>query len=180
VGSKLRKYVAVLAVIALGVLAFGSAPAAADGKSKKTLKLTGVENQFEFIDVGDPGPSLGDYFVSSETLFRRGRDVGTSHIVCTITEIVPPYPETFTFHCVATFDLERGDITLQGVFEQQGEENPEPFTVAITGGTGKYRCACGEAKVRVGDERTKYKLKIDFCNKHQKKKHDSHKKNHRR
>jgi hypothetical protein len=39
-----------------------------------------------------------------------------------------------------------------------------PFTVAITGGTGAFRCACGEAVVRrPPDVRGVYRLRIDTC-----------------
>jgi hypothetical protein len=161
-------HAAVAAIIAFAVLVFGSASAVADGKGKRnTLRLVATEIQSEFIDLGDPGPSLGDEFVFSEVLRKRGREVGTSGGVCVVTEAVPPYT-TLTFHCVATLSLERGQITLQGLVEVQGEDDPGPFTVAITGGTGAFRGASGEAKVfDVSDTVTIYKLSFD---KHKKKK----------
>jgi Allene oxide cyclase barrel like domain len=73
------------------------------------------------------------------------------------------------FHCVATLKLRKGHITLQGLIEVQGMDDPGPFKVAITGGTGKFRCACGEAVVRQVDEgppvESVYKLRIDSCKK---------------
>ncbi len=168
-------HAAVVAIIALAVLVFGSAPAAAGGKGKReTLKLVATTIQEEFLDLGDPGPTLGDEFVFSEMLRERGRPVGTSGGVCVITEAMPPYT-TVTFHCVATLSLRRGQITLQGLVEIQGDDDPGPFTVAITGGTGAFRCACGEAVIRdVSDTTTIYKLSIDSCDK--KKSHDKKKK----
>jgi hypothetical protein len=169
VRSKFGVFISALAVAALGMLLFGSALAGADGKGKRTLRLKAKEIQSEFLDHGAPGASLGDEFVFSETLSRRGREVGTSGGVCTATEVVPPY-DIVTFHCVATLSLRRGQITLQGLIEIQGEDDPGPFKVAITGGTGKFRGASGEAVVRdVRPGRTVYKLRFD-------KKHDSHKK----
>ena len=150
-----------VALAAAGLLALGAPLAAADGKGKRTLRLVAVENQSEFLDLGAPGPSLGDQLVFSEILRQRGREVGDSGVTCTVTEAVPPYT-VLTFHCVATLSLRRGQITLQGLIEVQGEDDPGPFTVAITGGTGRYRGAGGEATVRVvSGDRTVYKLRFD-------------------
>jgi hypothetical protein len=139
VHTKLRLYAAVFAIVGLGVLVSGTAVATAaghgNGHGKKTLRVVAEEIQFEFVDLGTTGPSLGDELVFSEALSVRGREVGTSGVVCTITEFSPPY-EVTTFHCVGTLSLRRGQITLQGLIEVQGEDDPGPFTVAITGGTG--------------------------------------------
>lgn len=161
--TKFGVYAAVVAIVALGSLIFGSAVAAADGKGKdkRTLRIVAVEKQFNFLDLGDPGPTLGDEIVFSEFLRIRGRGVGESGVVCVVTQAMPPY-DVLTFHCVATLSLRRGQITLQGLVEVQGEDDPGPFTVAITGGTGKFRCASGEAVIRdVSDTRSVYKLRFD-------------------
>jgi hypothetical protein len=161
---------AVLMVVALGMLVFGSTSAVAHGKGKATLRLVATEIQSDFLDLGAPGPSLGDELIISEALSRHGNDVGESGVVCTVTQVTPPYDVT-TFHCVATLSLRRGQITLQGLIEVQGEDDPGPFTVAITGGTGAFRGAGGEAKIRdVSDTETVYKLRFDSKSK----KHHSH------
>ena len=166
--TKLRLYAAALAIAVLGVLICGTAVATANGKGKRTLRIVATENQSEYVDLGTTGPSLGDELVFSETLSRNGREVGVSGAVCTVTQAMAPY-DVLTFHCVATLSLQRGQITLQGLIEVQGEDDPGPFTVAITGGTGAFRGAGGEAVVRdVSDTRTIYKLRLD-----------SHKKNHK-
>ena len=172
--TKLRLFAGVFAVVALGVLISGTAVATAHGHGKKTLRIVAEEIQSEFVDVGVPGPSLGDELVFSETLFVRGREVGVSGAVCTIVQGVPPYDIALN-HCVGTLSLRRGQITLQGLIEVQGEDDPGPFKVAITGGTGKYLGAGGEAVVRqVSDERSIYKLRFDSDKKQQKKKHHTH------
>jgi hypothetical protein len=159
------------AIVALAVLVFGSTIAEAHGSGKRTLRLVGTQIQENFLDLGAPGPSLGDEFVFSERLSRNGHEVGESGGVCTATQITPPY-DVITFHCVATLSLRRGQITLQGLVEIQGEDDPGPFTVAITGGTGAFRCACGEAKIRdVSETVAVYKLRLDSC----KKNHHKHK-----
>jgi hypothetical protein len=161
----------VAAVIALGALVFGAPGAAAKAKGEQMLRVVGDTTQSEFLDLGAPGPSLGDEFVFSETLSRRGHDVGTAGGVCTATEVTPPY-DVITMHCVATLDLARGQITLQGLVEFQSEGVPEPFTVAITGGTGAYFGAGGEARIRpVTEDREIYKLRFILP---EKKKHHRH------
>jgi hypothetical protein len=162
--SKIGFYGAVMAIVAAAVLAFGAAAATAHGKGK-TLRLVATDTQENFLDLGSPGPSLGDELVISETLARRGRDVGTAGVVCTVTGAEAPY-EVLAFQCVATLSLRNGQITLQGLIEVQGENDPGPWTVAITGGTGAFRGAGGEAVVRdASDTRTIYTLRIDTAKK---------------
>ena len=165
--TKLRLYAAVLAIVGLGVLAAGPAAATAHDHGKKTLRIVATEIQSEFLDLGTSGPSLGDELVFSETLSIRGREVGTSGVVCTVTQLTPPYDDVLMFHCVGTLSLRRGQITLQGLIEVQGEDDPGPFVVAITGGTGAFRGAGGEAVVRQVSPRTSiYKLRFDSRKKH--------------
>jgi hypothetical protein len=146
------------ALVAVGVLALGASPAAAHEKGKKTLRVTATENQSEFLDLGAPGLSVGDQLVISQILYRRGHEVGDGGVVCTVTEVTAPY-DVFTAHCVATLRLRAGSITLQALVEFQSDEDVAPFTVAITGGTGRFFGAGGEARIRVRGERTIYRLR---------------------
>jgi len=133
-------------------------PATADAKGKRALRIVATEIQSEFLDFGAPGPSLGDELVFSERLKRKGRSTGVSGVVCTVTKVGVPYEELM-FHCVGTLKLKRGQITLQGLITVQGEDDPGPFTVAITGGTGRYKGAGGKAVVRdVSATKSVYKL----------------------
>jgi hypothetical protein len=94
-------------------------------------------------------------------------------VVCTVVQAIAPY-DVLTFHCVGTLSLRGGQITLQGLIEVQGEDDPGPFLVAITGGTGKYRGAGGEAKVRDVGDVTIYKLLLDKGKKDDRHKHHHH------
>lgn len=172
--TKFRLSAVLAALIALVVLVSGSTAAYANGGKGKKVRLTAEEIQFEFT-TGET-PSLGDELVFSETLFKRGREVGQSGVVCTVVQATPPYT-TVSFHCVGTLSLRKGQITLQGLIEVQGLDDPGPFKVAITGGTGKFKCAGGQATYRqTGDTTAVYKLKIkDFC---KDKKHKKHKRHH--
>jgi hypothetical protein len=152
---------AAFAIVALGVLVSGSGLASAKGGGKKVLKLKATVMQLAELDLGDPGPSLGDELVFSERLKLRGRQVGESGVVCTVTQAVPPY-NVLTYHCVGTLSLRKGQITLQGLIELQGLGDPGPFTVAITGGTGAFRGAGGEGKYRqLTPEKAVYKLRFN-------------------
>jgi hypothetical protein len=155
---------AVVAVVALAVLA-AAAPAAGGGKGK-TLRLVAIQKQQQFIDLAPTGPSLGDQLVFSDSVYRDRREVGTDGVVCSITQVVPPYTVA-TYQCVATIRLRTGMITVQGLNEFQGPGDPGPFRLAITGGTGAYSGASGEEVVRY-DKAGKgyYTLRFDARNKH--------------
>jgi hypothetical protein len=169
-----KVHLAVLAIVALGAFLFATGVANAHGGGKQSLRLVATEVQSDFLDLGATGPTLGDELIISESLARHGRDVGTSGVVCTITHAMPPY-DVVTFHCVATLSLRRGQITLQGLIEVQGEDDPGPFIVAITGGTGAYRGAGGEAVVRGTETWSIYTLRFDSQRKsHRKGRHDRH------
>jgi hypothetical protein len=161
---QLWSYPAVAAVVTLAVLAAG-APAAGGGKGK-TLRLVAIQKQQQFIDLAPTGPSLGDQLVFSDTVYRNGREFGTDGVVCSITQVVPPYTVA-TYQCVATIRLRDGMITVQGLNEFQGQGDPGPFRLAITGGTGAYRGASGEEVVRYDRAgRGHYTLRFDARNKH--------------
>jgi len=163
--AKFGVLAAVLAGAAL--LALGPALAVADGKRDRPLKLRAVVKQVTYLDLDDPGPSLGDQYVFSEVLRKHGRRVGESGVHCTVVKIAPPYGGTQTRQCVATLRLRRGQITVQGLNEVQSLDDPGPFTFAITGGTGAYSGASGKLVARaVRPGRAVLKLFIDKKRRH--------------
>jgi hypothetical protein len=160
-----RFHMAVVPVVALGVLVGGSAPAAT-GKKAKTLRLVAIQSQQTFLDLGTPGASLGDQLVFSDTVYRHGREAGTDGVVCSITAVAPPYGAS-TYQCVGTIRLRDGQITAQGLNQFQGEGDPGPFRLAITGGTGAYSGASGELVDRnVSNVKAVYTLHFDARNRH--------------
>jgi hypothetical protein len=157
--SKLRAWTAVLAVLTVAILAFGPAAASAAGKHHRALRLTGTQIDSTFLDLGDSDLSLGDELVFSETLTRRGRDVGEDGGTCTVTDITGY--DSFMANCVVTFALRRGQITAQGLIAFEEETIPDA-TLAITGGTGAYRGASGEVDYhQVSGAVSKYTLHLD-------------------
>jgi hypothetical protein len=150
-GGVVRKKLKLGAVAAL-LLAVLSLPAAAaspsaarssDDDEVEVIRVTAVDVQDTFLDLGDPGESLGDQSVFSQDLFRQGEKVGTGGVVCTLVRLEPMV--SATAQCLATAELPRGQITIQGLLTFT--DGPSTFRVAITGGTGRYRTAHGVASV---------------------------------
>ena len=135
--------VAVLLFALLGTGASASGSRDKDDDDVKVIRLTAITAQDAFLDLGEPGDSLGDQSVFSEDLFRQGKNVGKSGVVCTIVRLEPMV--SATVQCVGTADLPKGQITIQGLVTFTN--GPSTFQLAITGGTGKYREAHGEVTV---------------------------------
>jgi hypothetical protein len=130
-----------LAALLATTLSFASF-ASAHTDNVKVLHLRGVQVEFNPVDVVPPGnePGLGDGFVLSENLFRDGRKVGISGVVCTFVRLANP---PSALQCVITARIGGDQLTIQGfAFDQ-------PRNVfAITGGTGRWRNAGGQVVVR--------------------------------
>jgi hypothetical protein len=148
----------ITATTAMGVLALGVAPAA-EGAKGKTLRLTAVEIESTFLDLGTTGLSQGDQIVFADELRRRGRVVGEDGGTCTVTNLVSY--DAFAANCVVTAELQRGQIAVQGLATFREGELLRA-TLAITGGTGAYRGASGEVRVReIREGRLRYTFRFD-------------------
>ena len=109
------------------------------------------------IDLPPSGFGRGDKFVFTHDLYRGGEKVGESGVECTFVRIAG---ETATANCVASFALPAGQITVQGLVPFGPE--PAPFTVAVTGGTGRYQDADGELHVEtISDEEERLTFHLD-------------------
>jgi hypothetical protein len=92
-----------------------------------------------FVDIGSPGPGVGDLLVFQDRILRSGRQVGVEGGSCTITAILT---DGFQTHCVGTVSLPGGTIAFQGLVTDKPEKR-----MAVVGGTGRYRTAAGELTV---------------------------------
>jgi hypothetical protein len=157
---KLRLGGAVALLLAIVSLPAGAAPSSstkADGDGVEVIRVTAIDVQDTFLDLGEPGDSLGDQSVFSQDLFRQGEKVGTAGAVCTLVRLVPMV--SATAQCVATAKLPRGQITVQGLLTFT--DGPSTFRLAITGGTGRYRTAHGVAIVEeVSETRDRITFRI--------------------
>ncbi len=135
-----------------------------------------VTEQFKDIDVGDTGPSLGDYFVFHDKVYRlkrhhddgrrdrhgrHSRNVGVLNGQCTTTYLTS---SEGTQQCLVTASFRDGDLTIQGVvdFSTTEESGPDEATLAVTGGTGRYSGAGGEVHVKfLSDDKTLIKFDLN-------------------
>jgi hypothetical protein len=139
-----RKLTSLAAVTAIGVLATVTTGSAATQRHGQTIRL-GVRFHDDQLDLGAPGPSVGDALIMHDTLVnRRGRTVGSDAGVCTFTSVAPPVAS-----CVLTFVLGDGQIATQ--FRNTP---PRRKLVAIVGGTGAYRSASGQLVLVEGPHQT--------------------------
>lgn len=135
-------------VLAAVLVATGASMAVAgsgddgDDDGGRTIRLVARSVTEAELNLGETSFGPGDRFVFSEDLYRDDEKVGESGGECTITRLVG---EVATANCVASLTLPGGQITVQGLAEFS-DENP-PVTVAITGGSGRYREADGEFTV---------------------------------
>jgi hypothetical protein len=159
---RLSAIVALLLALPITVASASSSSGNSGDRGKRSvevIRVTEIIVQEAGIDLGEPGDSLGDQFVSSSDLFRAGEKVGIDGVVCTIVRLVPMV--SATSQCVATAELPKGQITVQGLATFSEETEGEPFRLAITGGTGRYRTAHGEVIVQdVSETESRLTFKI--------------------
>jgi allene oxide cyclase-like protein len=92
-------------------------------------------------DIRQSDPSIGDVSVFQDKIVKAGKVVGKDGGTCTITRIdLEARPPVLGIACQVTFDLPGGSVATQGL----ATDAPEKHLV-ITGGTGRYLGAVGEA-----------------------------------
>jgi allene oxide cyclase-like protein len=132
------------AILAGGAVAATSQPLSVNDASiaKRTIHLreASATPKLTFVDLGAPGLSVGDHVVTTDGVVRPdGTPAGSTEQVCTVVE---PKASLFasTFDCAGSFQLDQGQITVQGAFVPNAAES----SFAITGGTGAFARARGE------------------------------------
>jgi hypothetical protein len=106
----------------------------------KVLHLISHQVSLQVIDLGKKGDSAGDQVLESTVEFQNGHRVGRSVLTCgAITFSSTRGPDALC-HGATVFD--------DGQIEFQGETTfTTPFTVAVTGGTGRYQSVGGQLTV---------------------------------
>jgi hypothetical protein len=117
-----------------------------DGKHVEILHLRTVDVAEQFIDLGDPGFSQGDQNVFTADLFMDDRRVGFDGGTCTVVRIHPD--GSSSLQCLGSNSLPDGQLTVQGLVSTSAEGELQPFELAITGGTGRYKTARGQVNGR--------------------------------
>lgn len=150
-GTKLRaSAAAALLLLLAGVTAAfatssgGDAASDSDDGETVVLHLLAKEVAETFIDLGDADFSQGDQFVFTNDLFRGDEKVGSDGGVCTVTHLTAD--GATDVYCTGSNSLPGGQVTVSGLVHYgPGEEiKQEPYSLPITGGTGRYRTARGE------------------------------------
>lgn len=97
-----------------------------------------------FVDVGEPGDSVGDLFVFDQPLLDRdGKTIGNNSGFCIRTQV------GHSSQCQWTLTLEDGSIQVAGRERDQGAS-----MIAIIGGTGAYSGISGEMRSVNNDDGT--------------------------
>ncbi|CAM5230001.1 hypothetical protein GCM10010329_80040 [Streptomyces spiroverticillatus] len=150
-----------LAAVALSVFAVASARADASAAAAaperthvEVIELQLQDLQYEAIDLGAAGPSLGDTSVYSGTAVSNGRAVGRGG---GSSQVVGLDGAKRTSQVVITLELDRGALTMQSL--RTGEASS--LDMAITGGTGDFRDARGTVhywKIGTPDEKLRAEI----------------------
>jgi hypothetical protein len=143
----MRKLLPILAAAAAALTLTSLSPASAHKSPSTPHAFTVATKTIEEarLDLGDPGPTLGDTNVITEDVYVGGKKVGTSDVTCTLVRLEPAR-HFFAVECLNTTVLPGGQISAQGVVTSD-EIEKVPFKQAITGGTGAYKGVRGELAV---------------------------------
>jgi FlaG/FlaF family flagellin (archaellin) len=151
--------VVVLAAASVTVAAASSSSADASEHEPQTIQLVARRTGSTLLVLAASGQGpVGNQFVSTDDVYRQGRRVGDDAAAC---QLMADLGETGArFQCVATVSLPEGELTAQGL-ATLAETVDQPFTLAITGGTGAYRTAHGQIRVApVSENESPYTLTV--------------------
>ena len=117
-----------------------------EGGQSETFTIVAPRDVEEQLDLGEGGPSVGDLYVFSGPIYDESKEPELGRIdgQCTTTSSPGPSAEARRL-CLAnatfTEEHEGAEIDTQGV----GRLEAEDVVFAVTGGTGDYRNARGQA-----------------------------------
>ncbi|MEV7738058.1 dirigent protein [Streptomyces sp. NPDC088921] len=143
------RLVALLSATVCGVLAIGLSVAQAAPQSPArqggAVTFTVIEHADTdtVVDLGPRGDSIGDTLAFGNPVYdTEGNKVGGSQGSCVRTKVGTAW------ECSWTTTLSGGSIVVQGPFYDAADS-----TLAITGGTGKWRTARGQMHLHARDAR---------------------------
>jgi allene oxide cyclase len=137
-----RSLVALAGVLAAGVLA-----APADAARDRTIRLVEHADTDATTDTGAAGDSAGDILTFANPVFNRAntRRVASDQGYC--VRVVAGR----SYECTWTNFLRGGQVVVQGPFYDTRDS-----TLAITGGTGRYRDARGSMRLHARPDGKSY------------------------
>jgi Allene oxide cyclase len=139
----MKRLLAVLATLALA----GALAAPASAAPRKTVRVVEHALTDATTDTGAAGDSAGDILTFANPVFNTGdsKQVGSDQGYC--IRVVAGQ----SYECTWTTFLKGGQVVVQGPFYDAKDS-----TLAITGGTGRYRAARGTMRLHALAGGTKY------------------------
>lgn len=138
----MRTLTALAAAAAVTVTAAVAVPSSASGEGT-VIRYLSTDPHNTDLDLGEPGLSPGDRQVFKNAAVRDGKQIGYEVGEAVMVEVTD---KGLKAAISSTLVLANGTITLNGVFiEEDFSQGPVSFTAAVTGGTGRYHGATGQA-----------------------------------
>jgi hypothetical protein len=106
----------------------------------KVLHLISHQRSLQVIDIGKKGASPGDQIIETTADFQNGKKVDRSVLNCVVIGVIK---RGFDVLCHGTLAFKNGQVEFGGETKFH-----EPFTVAVTGGTGAYQNVGGQLTVQ--------------------------------
>jgi hypothetical protein len=134
-----------VAVILLVLVATGQ-HAATGAAAATTLRMRFEPGALKFVDAPPRAedestpPSMGDYLVLTNKLFRGQKRVGALHATCMFANRASD-PARLRLLCTGAYKLPRGTLTGTALLRGGGRLQ----RIAITGGTGRFAGMTGTA-----------------------------------
>lgn len=148
-------WLALVGALVFGGVAFANGRPSSSAHSHhrahtRTIKLFALTVQLKQLDLGDSGFSLGDQIVLSDDLLtaKGGTKVGFDGGVCTVVRVDQATSATGTLQCPVTLSLNGGQLFTVGLVRIVNGGLTGTQTVAVTGGTGRFRGAQGEQAIQ--------------------------------
>jgi hypothetical protein len=140
---------ALVVAASVGATAAYASSRGGDLQNKVTIRAQELDcgqpgTECGFVDQAPAGTSLGDGFTFNVPAVRDGHRVGTHAGTCTQISLAG----SGTDECQVTAAFRPGTIQLDGLFHFGGPGTRSNF--AVTGGTGLYPNARGQATVITG------------------------------
>jgi hypothetical protein len=135
--------VVILAATTVGLSLAQGSNAAARGSDGVIHVVVGPDVRTEFFDFNHDGLTFGDRLAAVGPILdqTQTKRVGTSYADCLIVSRSLPL-KGGAFGCTYVLKFADGDITTQGI----DPHGPSDVMFSVTGGTGAYRDATGEAE----------------------------------
>ena len=124
---------------AMSIASASAAPKSAAEPSVKVLHLISHQRSLQVIDIGKKGASPGDQVIETTVDFQHGQRVDRSVLNCVDITVTA---RGFDVLCHGALVFSGGQVEFQGETSFH-----EPFTVAVTGGTGAYQHVGGQLTV---------------------------------